>query len=142
MELQNALALVDKERDQLVEEANRRDEGIAMLKKELHLKEMGLMESQQAMGQLESQLGQAEGTYRNKDQAMNEVTQELNRTRLELVNAKELADSLNAQVAKLRADLHTMAQVLMRSCMGVSIVCGAQMLVSGCHSYRPDDVDI
>lgn len=110
-ELQHALTMLDQERDQLVSEADGKDEIVADLREKLQRKDADLKEAELKLGKLQMKLGKAEGTQREKQLEISTVNDELNFTKMELINTKELVNSLKMQVGQLRGDLQTMTKV-------------------------------
>ena len=110
-ELRHALTMLDQDHDQLVGEANKKDEAVATLNTRLQQRETRLEELQSQLAQLRTELGQAVGSGKEKEAEVSQVHRDLDITKTELASTRLQVDTLTQQVSELRSDLNTMAQV-------------------------------
>ena len=110
-EVTHSLASLDQARDKLFAEANKKDEAIAELQKELEERRMGLTTEQLRVAQLGAELEQVRERVRERDKEMSRREARHAETNGQLQESQEQALSLATQVRLLRDDLETMTQV-------------------------------
>lgn len=110
-ELRHALTMLDQDHDQLVSEADQKDETIARLKTELEQKVQLLEGAEGKLVQLHVELGKVETIRRDKDVEVCEVQGELKVSRTQLLATRQQVESFTLQISELKGDLNTMTHV-------------------------------
>lgn len=111
VELRHALTMLDQDHDQLVREANKKDETIANLSTQLDQKGTRLGEKEDRLVQLCGELERVEGSCKEREGQMSQAHGELDSTRSELLTTRQQLNALTQQIGELRSDLSTMTQV-------------------------------
>ena len=111
VELSHSLATLDQARDRLVTEANRKDETIAILRREVEEKKVQLDKEQLGVAQLEAEMSQLNESKREREKEMIKQEARLAETRRQQQDSTEQALSLSTQMRVLRDDLAAMTHV-------------------------------
>ena len=119
VELRHALAMLDQDHDQLVSEANKKDETIACLTGQLEQKGACLEQREGQLVQLRAELGLTEDSRKEREAEVDQVQHKLENTRTQLLSSRQQVDTLTRQLSQLTTDLNTMTQVT--GCLSLTI---------------------
>ena len=112
-ELRHSLSALDHDHDSLMSEADRKDEAISSLQAQLAHKGECLNEVMEKLARLQLELGKKEGHYKEKELEVDQVEEELNRTKRELHGLRGQMATSAHHITELRNDLATVTQVHM-----------------------------